>query len=1118
MENLLKTVNFTSKEIHHVRFDYHSLRKFKDHLRPTLFIGLGGGGCKAVGLVKELFDSTFGGKDEPGASRIPENLKFLGFDSDTEKPRNLVIDQEWFQLRSEGLGGGVWEKLREEPRYRDWVSQKMSALDLGAGCKGYRGLGRFLFQQNVGRFMDSTHKAYAAATSAKIEGAARPPVIYIFCTLAGGTGSGCLLDACFAIRANFPAAEIRAFLALPEGFGDSPKLIRRAKVGAYAALKEFDHFMSAERLKLWLEENHDGKADFTFPDGRAGRYSKPANLAFLFSPITAAERTTLRDSSMVSIFMARCAFALTAWPSDAVGVGNAGMTFESHLSNFDTELIEPSQGANCCYLVPGFGSIHTPVEETGDLLALESAKQVLDWLKHGSADTEHAEEVEHFLSEINFSAERLIAMARELVNQDGALPKESSQERIEDLKAILKKGSRRYDPAENSALYRTFHVMLESRFKDEVLQRILDYSPDEETRRENQMSSTKGLQNPAMLSMRDTMGIFCQQFETTVNSMMVNPAYRRVGVEDFVGDALLLLKRLQSALAAPVEGAEKTLRDMLDSHWKKGNDFRSTLDDVCERSGLLDFDSFQVGELTSDYEAHFHAGWSQVASWIMYSAAHYLVKSAVRYVEHRCIEIQEIFNHFDAAGARIDEKIDDLVRDLKLQADGMGDDLETINSASLFDLRWRSRYIQRNKLDDAEGMVRRAQDEARRASGSLVGDASALAYQVTMGKDAYLADKPVGAPSEPGWNPLSVCASHRDIKENPNQQPLDLFICQDIANAMMRVLDPGLKSLSQWEGGVGLRTAFEYATDQGLTSPDTLTEILQTLLRQCQPQANLSMMGSRLGRETSNLLFFAGPEDISTDLLRSHVQARFINRALTFESHRMALASYTYPISLAGMPRIASVFRQSYEAYFEDLTKSSERLEEEQRKLHCYPHSWEWRDPWEVDEPSDPAHELLAKALLVSWALGEADLLPEAAKSLFQQAIESMHKVAAAPRTKGLGAFLVAGTEIWSSPFCAPDLTKNSMDDVGAPIRIGLTLSDAMSAIVRSEHAESRIHLDSWVNWFASNRSALFADEYLPRLRTSLIEKSRERLNAAGKEERQKWKLVLVHAPFISGI
>ena len=1120
MENLLKTVSFTDKEIRRARFDYRSLQHFKDHLRPTVFIGLGGGGCKAVGYLKELFDSTFGGKDEPGAFRIPENLKFLGFDSDTEKPGNLVIEQEWFQLLSEGLGGGVWEKLREEPHYRDWVSQKMPALDLGAGCKGYRGLGRFLFHQNVGRFVERTQKAYDAATSAKVEGAVRAPVFYIFCTLAGGTGSGCLLDACFALRANFPAAEIRGFLALAEGFGDSPKLIRRAKVGVHAALRELDHFMSAERLKDWIENERGGKADFNFPNGRGGRYMKPLNLAFLFAPVTAAERNTLRDSSAVSQFMARCAFALSAWPSDDGGKGGAGMTFESHLSNFDTELIEPTQGANCCYLVPGYGSIHTPVEETGDLFALESAQHVLDWLKHGAGNPKHTQEAESFLADLNLTTERLLGISRELVNLDGALPKESSQEKVEDLKGILEKRARRYDQAENEALFRTFNVMLESRFKEEVLRRVLDYAPDAETRRESRLAENTGTMNPALLSLRDTMGRFCETFEAQVNGMMVDPRYRRLGVEDFVGDLLLLLKGMRRTLSGPVQGAEQTLRDMLDQHWKKGHDFRVTLDDVCENAGLLDFDWQQIGDLTADYEAHFHAGWSQVATWVTHAAALFLINSAIRYAEQRRIQIEEVFNHFDAAAARIDEKISDLVRDLKLQADGMGDDLETINSASLYDLRWRERYVSRNKLDEPEGMVRRAKDAARHSAKPATEqgeDALLGAFEVALEKESYFAQRRVDQPDEPDWNPLAVSVAHGDSRENKNQQPLDLFICQDLANAMMRVLDPGLQTLAQWEGGIGLRTAFDYASEDGLRSPETLKDILQQSLRQCQPQANISMMGSRLNRETSNLLFFAGPQDISDDLLRGHVQARFINRALTFESHRMGLVSYTYPISLAGMPRVQGVFKQTYDAYFEQYQENPDRLEEELRKLHCFPRSWQWRDPWEVDEAADPAHETMAKALLVSWALEQPDMLAEEPRAILQSAIDGMHRVTAAPKTKALGAFLIAGSEVWAAPFCELDLARNTIGDSGSPIRVGGTLSAAMSSVIRSEFAEARQHLERWVEWFLANKSALYSDDQLKQLRKMLIEKARDKVTTADKSEQGRWKLVCQHAqgPFI---
>jgi hypothetical protein len=388
-------------------------------------------------------------------------------------------------------------------------------------------------------------------------------------------------------------------------------------------------------------------------------------------------------------------------------------------------------------------------------------------------------------------------------------------------------------------------------------------------------------------------------------------------------------------------------------------------------------------------------------------------------------------------------------------------------------------------------------------------------FEVACTKKIYKPRLAAGAAQPMDWNPLHVSAAHLDATENPTGQPLDLFISQDISNAMMRVIDAELKTLMQWEGGVGLKRAIDYSSDDP-AAPERFVAILQKLLNQCQPQADVSMMGSRLGKNTSTLLFFAGPPEISSDLLKSHSQAVWINRALTFESHRMGMISYSYPVSLAGMPRIQSVFRQAYEAYFDQWRGNPQKLEEERRKLHCFPRSWEWRDPWELDEPPDPAHEALAQAILVSWVL-ETDFTPAPSRKLFDNIVQEMHKANPAPRSKALSAFVAAGTEIWVAPFCAPDLAKSTFSDAGQPLKLGADLVAAMTALPRGPAAEIREHISQWVNWFSENKSALFEDEDLPKVRKQMIEKAREHLNRATQEHRPRWTLVLQQAqgPFI---
>jgi hypothetical protein len=81
--------------------------------------------------------------------------------------------------------------------YENWLAPHLDESALTTGVRGYRNLGRMCMTANI----DTFARAIDTAKSQILGGDPRikiaQPIVYAFCSLAGGTGSGMLLDACF---------------------------------------------------------------------------------------------------------------------------------------------------------------------------------------------------------------------------------------------------------------------------------------------------------------------------------------------------------------------------------------------------------------------------------------------------------------------------------------------------------------------------------------------------------------------------------------------------------------------------------------------------------------------------------------------------------------------------------------------------------------------------------------------------------------------------------------------------------------------------------------------------------------------------------------------------------
>ena len=219
-----------------------------------LIIGLGGTGGKVIRQLKKTIERS---KDAHGNSPSDARFEFLYVDTSRDeldkKEEWKVLGKEIDLARSQYLineVSSVRPVLSDPdsfPGLKGWIEPR-SVFDLfmatTAGAAQRRKLGRLVFAQNASNFVKAVEDRLAVLESGP--GGKVGAVIHVVCGLAGGTGSGSVVDAVAQIRHKCPDANqyrILIYAMLPE------KNSRRVKdvagfspyyANGYAALSELN--------------------------------------------------------------------------------------------------------------------------------------------------------------------------------------------------------------------------------------------------------------------------------------------------------------------------------------------------------------------------------------------------------------------------------------------------------------------------------------------------------------------------------------------------------------------------------------------------------------------------------------------------------------------------------------------------------------------------------------------------------------------------------------------------------------------------------------------------------------------------------------------------------------
>jgi hypothetical protein len=209
---------------------------------PTLYVGLGGWGCKVLSLLRPLLVDGTGTPDSP-------RWWMLGIDSDSKASPPAHPAERSARLPAEEM---LLTPLRRSQDYRSesgvllhWLSRRwLYNIPRSQQTEGWRPLGRLALVDHAALVSQRLRPLVAELASAMSAG--RPPRVVLVASANGGTGSGMLADVAALVRQLadelWPGGRLHLVGVLVHGTGRHLQQQELARANAVATLTELAHF------------------------------------------------------------------------------------------------------------------------------------------------------------------------------------------------------------------------------------------------------------------------------------------------------------------------------------------------------------------------------------------------------------------------------------------------------------------------------------------------------------------------------------------------------------------------------------------------------------------------------------------------------------------------------------------------------------------------------------------------------------------------------------------------------------------------------------------------------------------------------------------------------------
>jgi hypothetical protein len=254
-----------------------------------LIIGLGGTGGNIIRSFRKTVYQAYSSDAAPGVNLrylyVDSSDEFMGPDDASWKILGHSVQlPQASQLHIRGLNlQAVINNLNQYPALSPWLGSRAdwqdilvaaNAANIVGGQK--RRLGRFLFATNVDRFRAQVARFVNELRGERAQGVAEASVTFhVCCGLAGGTGSGSIIDVLCQLRTAYPdpANRILVYAQLPERNPAGFRPGENYHANGYAALVE----LNALAIGSWHPHN------IFSTDGSRVVLQDPFNCCYLFN-------------------------------------------------------------------------------------------------------------------------------------------------------------------------------------------------------------------------------------------------------------------------------------------------------------------------------------------------------------------------------------------------------------------------------------------------------------------------------------------------------------------------------------------------------------------------------------------------------------------------------------------------------------------------------------------------------------------------------------------------------------------------------------------------------------------------------------------------------------------